>query len=318
MGRDPLGGAGVTAQLELHLAGVFGVVRDGVPLADGGLRSRKARTLLKLLTVERARLVSVDRIAEVLWAGDPPAEPAQHVATLVSRLRRALGPDAIRGGRQGYQLAGDPGIVVDLDEAARLTSHAERELEWHRRWHARRPGVRSSCCRRESRWPRNRTLRGPSPLGRNCVGCCAVPGTPWRGLRRRLALPDLAARVAGDAMADDPFDESAHRLFMSACAAAGERARALETYARLRSRLAEELGADPAPDTNDLYLAILRQHSPGDPGQRDGSLAQPAVRRTGSRHPTRGLDSAAASRGLVGRDREVGELTAAWAEGYWW
>jgi DNA-binding SARP family transcriptional activator len=67
----------------LHLAGVFGVVRDGVRLADGSLRSRKARTLLKLLAVDRARLVSVDRIAEVLWDGGLPMEPAQHVATLV-------------------------------------------------------------------------------------------------------------------------------------------------------------------------------------------------------------------------------------------
>ena len=75
---------------------------------------------------------------------------------------------------------------------------------------------------------------------------------------------------------------------------------------------------DPAPDTNELYLAILRQQRPGDPGQRDGSLAQPAARRTAGRHPARALDSAAASRGLVGRDREVGELTAAWAKGYWW
>ena len=109
VGRDPLGRAGVSAQLELHLAGVFGVVRDGARLADGSLRSRKARTLLKLLAVERARLVSVDRITEVLWDGDPPAAPAQHVATLVSRLRRILGSEMIRGGRQGYQLAGKAG-----------------------------------------------------------------------------------------------------------------------------------------------------------------------------------------------------------------
>src|SRR5450755_3144011 len=73
VGRDLRSGAGATAQLELHLAGVFGVLRDGARLADGELaRSRKARTLLKLLAVERARLVSADRIAEVLWADDPP------------------------------------------------------------------------------------------------------------------------------------------------------------------------------------------------------------------------------------------------------
>ena len=34
----------------------------------------------------------------------------------------------IQGGRQGYQLAGSQAIMIDLDEAARLTSHAEREL----------------------------------------------------------------------------------------------------------------------------------------------------------------------------------------------
>ena len=121
----------------------------------------------------------------------------------------------------------------------------------------------------------------------------------------------LAARVAADAMADDPFDEGAHRLFMSACAAGGERAKALEAYARLRNRLAEELGTDPAPDTHELYLAILRQQRPGDPGQPDGSPARPArLARTGP--PARAPGSTAASRELAGRDRELAELTTAW------
>jgi hypothetical protein len=124
----------------------------------------------------------------------------------------------------------------------------------------------------------------------------------------------LAARAAGDAMVADSFDEGAHRLFMSACAAAGERAKALETYARLSSRLAEELGADPAPDTQELYLAILRQQRTDDPGPRDGSLAQPRALPAGSRHPAGPPGSAAVSARLVGRDLELAELTAAWAK----
>ena len=281
MGADLLGGAGVTSQVELQLAGTFGVVRDGVRLADGGLRSRKARTLLKLLAVERARLVSVDRITEVLWDGDPPAEPAQHVATLVSRLRRILGSEVIRGGRQGYQLAGRQAIMIDLDEAARLTSHAEREL-------GMAPAVAGTAAERAVE-----ILSPGTALAEEPDAAWAEPARgELRGLLRRArhALAeaaqatgdaDLAARVAADAMADDPFDEGAHRLFMSACAAAGERAKALETYARLSSRLAEELGTDPAPETHDVYLAILRQRRPGDPGRREASPAQPGPAQPG-------------------------------------
>ena len=198
MGPDLLGGAGDTSQVELHLAGPFGVVRDGVRLADGGLGSRKARTLLKLLAVERARLVSVDRITEVLWADDPPADPARHVATLVARLRRVLGSDAIRGGRQGYQLAGAPAIMIDLDEAARLTGHAEREL-------GTAPAVAGTAAERAVEILSPGTALAEEPYaawagpGRNCAGCCAALGTPWpRPPRRPVTRPSRSCRRGRD------------------------------------------------------------------------------------------------------------------------
>lgn len=75
MGRDisTLG----SLRIELRLAGTFGVIRDGVELTEGELGSRKSRTLLKLLAVERPGLVPVDRIIDVLWAADPRRPPSR-------------------------------------------------------------------------------------------------------------------------------------------------------------------------------------------------------------------------------------------------
>jgi DNA-binding SARP family transcriptional activator len=65
--------------------------------------------------------------------------------------------------------------------------------------------------------------------------------------------------AAAAAVAQDPYDERARRALMRAHAAAGEPARALASYAELRDLLATELGADPAPETQALHLAVLRE-----------------------------------------------------------
>ncbi len=72
------------------------------------------------------RLVgTLERITEVLWEGAPSVRPAQNIATFVSRLRRVLGADVIRGGRPGYSLGLPPAVQVDLDGAGRWAEEAE-------------------------------------------------------------------------------------------------------------------------------------------------------------------------------------------------
>lgn len=272
----------------VHLAGRFVVRRDGADVHGIG---GKARRLLVLLAVERDRIVPTGRIVAELW-DEPPRQPTQNIATLVSRLRTVLGTTAIEGGRGGYRL-GD--LTVDLDEAGRLVAESSRRLS------GQAPGPAATAAQAAL------ALLGVSGVlvdepDTDCVRQARTEGE--RLLREaRLAAADaacrsgdaVAARVAADAaIAADPLDEPAHRLLMTAHQLAGEPGRALACYDHLRASLAEELGVDPDPRTREVHLAILRELPPGPAGQ---ARAAPAATRDE----------------LVGRSAELDRLGAAWS-----
>jgi DNA-binding SARP family transcriptional activator len=75
----------------VRLTGSFTVMHDGAPVFGLGTGSLKARRLLMMLAVHRGQVVGSDRIIDALWDGHPPRRAEQNVATLVSRLRAALG-----------------------------------------------------------------------------------------------------------------------------------------------------------------------------------------------------------------------------------
>lgn len=246
----------------LRLVGVVKVCAVGVP-HDGselhGVGSRKARTLLALLGARAGRVVAMDQVIDALWTGGPPRRPEANVATLVSRLRAALGKEVVVGGRGGYCL-GD-GIRVDLHEAASLVAAADGCLRQGRP----RRGLQAAEVAVEL------LDRGPV--------LAEYPTADWADLARtmqeailrralhtaaecalRAAAPARAQVLAESALVADPLDEAAYRLFMRASAAIGEPVRAMVAFQRLRTTLAAEFGADPAPATHDLHVTILRAH----------------------------------------------------------
>ncbi|MDP1806021.1 MAG: winged helix-turn-helix domain-containing protein, partial [Acidimicrobiales bacterium] len=99
-----------TPELRVRLMGRFDV-RAGEAVA---LPAGKATTILQLLATRRRSFVPVDTIVETLWGDEAPAGAAQNVASLVSRLRRVLGPERIAGGRNGYRFE-TAGAWVDVD-----------------------------------------------------------------------------------------------------------------------------------------------------------------------------------------------------------
>jgi DNA-binding SARP family transcriptional activator len=335
--------------LSVQVLGPFAVARDGVTLPARELASRKGRTLLKLLVARRGAVVPADVVAETLWGDRPPADPDANLATLVSRLRSVVGVDTIAGDRRGWRFVAGQRVVVDLDEAERLTAEAEARLEDEPALALAAAGQALDLLGRGPVMADEPDADWAEPARREAERLAGrARRAAWRAA---LAVGDLGGALehARAAVAADPLDETAHRAVMLAHARAGEAAAALAAYERLRETLAEELGADPGPETQALHLALLRgdplPDALGDaPGSRAGGRAGPeatggaapsgAAGRVGAERatgraaagpgpPAGGPRLHAASRaparpgevGVVGREVELGELAAAWGAG---
>jgi DNA-binding SARP family transcriptional activator len=258
--------------LAVRLLGEFAV--DGVE--SQALGSRKARLALHLLALAGGQPVRSDVLADALWADAPPASPEDQLAVLMSRLRGVLGRDRIERRGGGYLLHAD---WQDDIELARLSAETDR-----RRQAGNAVGAAVAARVALS------LLRGGAPA--------QLPGE-WAQLRR-AALERLIARArlttaaalldAGDwmtaaetaaaALEQDPYEEAALRTLMRAYVSGGQTATALAAYATARERLADELGADPSPETAQLHAAILAgQLRPAVPPQAAGGAADGIVGR---------------------------------------
>ena len=94
----------------MNVLGAVEVRRHGTLVPIDGL---KRRQLLAVLVAARGVDVSVERLGEALWEGEPPESARATLQSHVSRLRRALAPDPlVRGSGGGYAVDVD---LVELD-----------------------------------------------------------------------------------------------------------------------------------------------------------------------------------------------------------
>jgi DNA-binding SARP family transcriptional activator/tetratricopeptide (TPR) repeat protein len=277
--------------VRLTLCGDLTVVREGERLAGPRLGTRKARVFVAALAAAPRGAVTLDRLTEAVWPERPPRDPQANLATLASRLRKVVGDGFIEPAPASYALG--RGVVLDVDLAEELVAAASSRL------------ARGEATLAVAGATRALDLLGETEdLAEECDG-------PWAdGLRGRVTElrrdarhvraaaasitgpPERARASAAAAVAADPYDERAHRDLMAALVQDGRASAALDLYATLTARLADELGTDPGPDTQRLHLAVLR-------GEPVGGPAYPTPpRRTSA---------------LVGRETELGHLDRAWA-----
>lgn len=289
--------------MEFRVLGSMEVRRDGAPVAVSGGR---ARSLLATLLVHAGSVVSVERLAQVLWGDDPPGDPRNAVQTAVARLRDRLGdPNPVVTRRPGYLI--DVG-AEELD-AARFEALVERA-------HHQREGPATA----------RRLLEEALELWRGDAYAEFVDGVARAEAlrleaRRVIALERLAeARLqlgeADDVAADLeaeiarlPLRERLVELQMEAFARADRTADALAVHRAYRRRLADETGLEPSPSVQELEGRILRGELAGPTGAADRA---PLVVPTGPAHAAT-LPVVSAS--LIGRETERSAIRRALADG---
>lgn len=254
----------------LALLGEVAVRRDGGLAPVPGAR---ARLLVAALATHPGRSRSAQALIDDVWGEDPPRAPMNALHTQVSRLRSTLPEGALEIGPAGYRLMLRPD-QVDLTLAQQLENQA-------RQAHTRGDDTHCLALIAEAR-----TLWRGDPAADLPAGSVADELTELATARRhgldtlelaaREAVGDLAGalELARSAAAAQPFDEPAHGTLMRLLAAAGRTNEALDVFASLRTRLVDQLGADPGPALTAMNTALLR----GEP--------LPGARRSDRRDPS--------------------------------
>jgi predicted ATPase/DNA-binding SARP family transcriptional activator len=225
----------------------------GEPIAINGAR---LRALLALLALSAGKVQAQPQLIDSLWPAHPPAGAANALQALVSRLRRALPGDLVESGAGGYRLAVPPesvdahqfeGLVVAGREL--LVDDPQLAADYLRRALALWRGpVLADLAEAET--------AGPVIARLAELRLAAAEDLADAQLRARNGPPDTASLEA--IAAEHPTRERAVHVLMQALVRVGRPADALAAYDRLRTTLAEQLGADPGRELADLHLQILR------------------------------------------------------------
>jgi predicted ATPase/DNA-binding SARP family transcriptional activator len=256
----------------------------------------KPRTLLARLLLEPNRVVAYDELIDAVWPETPPGRARHTLQVYVSSLRRAIGAERIRAHGSGYsvQVEADE---LDLSRFQLLTADGRERL---RAGQAKEAHDRLREALALWRGPALADLRPALEADRERL----------EGLRLAALEDDVEARLAlGEhvelvpeveaLVRDHPTREGLRRQLMLALYRSGRQADALAAYRDARRTLVEDLGLEPSAELRELEAAILRQ---------DARLTvEPSEVRASRRLP-------APATPLVGRTREVGEITGLFSE----
>jgi DNA-binding SARP family transcriptional activator len=215
--------------------------------------------LLGLLLVRRGEPVAADSAIDALWGEELPANPANALQVVVSRLRAALGAETVPWSGCGYALALSEPEAVDADRFARLADEGAAALD---RGDAADAAGTLRAAMALWRGPALHELRYESFAGAEvarleemrlaCLGARLEADLALG--RHEQVLGELTALVA-----EHPLRESFRLQLVRALESGGRRAEALQAARAARRALADDLGLPLSPELAAVLDGVERE-----------------------------------------------------------
>ncbi|MFN8081189.1 MAG: BTAD domain-containing putative transcriptional regulator [Kineosporiaceae bacterium] len=307
--------------MQIGVLGPLLVQRDGAPVTP---RGQRPRDVLAVLLQRRGQSVPPEAILDLVWGHGPSGAQLSVAAvhTVIARLRRHLGVDAVETHDLGYRLTGaattDAEAFVERVRRARGLP-ADQAVPLYREalalWRGTPAFDGISVDLVLSERVRLDELR--SAAIEDLAAALLDPAAAGHGGE---AAAEEAWELAAEASRQNPLRERPHALAMVAAYRLGRQAEALEIYRLLRLRLREELGIDPSPALTTVHAQVLAQDpalAPGSSSQRSADGHRP-VGAIVERSPARVLARCVPvpSNPTIGRDAEVEAVLAALRQGH--
>lgn len=247
--------------IQFYALGGIAATVDGTERALGGSRQRR---LLAMLLIHRNTVVSVDRLAEAVFASEPTAAASTTLRSYIARIRRVLdspdGPSIVVTQAPGYLLRVSP-EAFDVAVFDRLVADAAVLL-------GRGDATAAAPILREAlglwrgdayaefadeEWALSEAQRLTEL---RLVAHERLVEAELAGGRASEVIPAIEALVR-----EHPLREAFRAQLMTALYRAGRQADALRVFQELRGALVEELGLEPSPALSELEARVLN-HDP--------------------------------------------------------
>ncbi|HET8660599.1 MAG TPA: BTAD domain-containing putative transcriptional regulator [Micromonosporaceae bacterium] len=233
-------------------------------LLEGG--QPRQRAVLAALLVDAGQVVGWDTLVHRVWGQMAPADARGSARAHISRIRRTLREPPGRAGAAaadplvheygGYVLKVDP-ECVDLHRFRRLVHRARGAGCDQDRVALLRKAVALWRGEALAGIPGDWAARTREGLAKERLDAVVA----WAGAELAVHNPAALVGPLTDLTGQYPLVEPLTAALMRTLHALGHTASAIEEYAGLRDRLADELGIDPGHELQSLHLAMLR----GDP-----------------------------------------------------